>query len=455
MQSPNPDVTDLGKPGSDPRSTKSFYVLTLLKCVAYMIVGPSLLVLNNGIEQQRLDRPNFVYPVTLASLGQIFTAVVTWILVKSGKGSVSEEATDHVNNGGGWKGYVFLFFAAVGSRDYTVKKDSRKQANKTKYKTKHRCLIVGVFNVLPRSLGNTIFLHLPMGYIQMLKAFSPVLVLTLLVIFKVEGLPTCHVATSVVVIALFTAATTSVEESATALGLFYMVCQRPRHTHTHTQAMAQGTEAFSLVVTQKLLKKKKFTIVESQYYLAPPSAFFMLLFAGITGEWSSMYERSAYKSVLTYPLEFGLAASLGLLVNYLTFAVIQATSSTMLKVLGTVRNVLAVVAACFLFNEKISAMQRLCYAGTVCIKIQKENISLKKEEKSNCGVHHSLYLCVCHAANAPHVHPQLSGFASYTYHTLKNAAKDEIKRNTKSDDDTLSTVKVVQRGHNHSFQPRL
>eukprot|EP00754_Rhynchopus_humris_P039244 Rhum_TRINITY_DN2199_c0_g1::Rhum_TRINITY_DN2199_c0_g1_i1::g.5928::m.5928 len=349
MQSPNPDVTDLGKPGSDPRSAKSFYVLTLLKCVAYLIVGPSLIVLNKGI----LDNRNFKYPVTLASLGQIFIAVVTWILVNSGKGSVSDEAADHVNNGGGWKG----------------------------------CLIVGLFKALTLSFGNTVYLHLPMGYIQMLKAFSPVLMLTLLVIFKVEGLPTCHVATSVVVIALFTAATTSVEESATALGLFYM-------------AMAQGTEALSLVVTQKLLKKKKFTIIESQYYLAPPSVFFMLLIAGITGEWSSMYEHSAYKSVLAYPLEFGLAASLGLLVNYLTFAAIQATSSTMLKVLGTVRNVLAVVAACFLFNEKIPAKQWLCYAGT------------------------------------------LSGFASYTYHTLKNAAKDEIKRNTKSDDDTLSTVKV-------------
>ena len=85
------------------------------------------------------------------------------------------------------------------------------------------CVGVGVFKAMTLSFGNTVYLHLPLGYIQMLKAFSPVLMLFLLYITGVEKRPTIQVALSVLSIAAFTAITTTLETSATALGLFYMV----------------------------------------------------------------------------------------------------------------------------------------------------------------------------------------------------------------------------------------
>ena len=135
--------------------------------------------------------------------------------------------------------------------------------------------------------------------------------------------------------------------------------------------MAQATEAGSLVVTQKFLKKKKFTIVESQYFLAPASALGLMCIAAGTGEYKRLYETGEYHVIGKYPMYFFFAASLGLLVNYLTFAVIQATSSTMLKVLGTVRNVVAVVVGGAMFNEHIGSEQWLSYAGTVWFMFKK------------------------------------------------------------------------------------
>eukprot|EP01061_Rhynchopus_euleeides_P021507 TRINITY_DN3508_c0_g5_i1.p1 TRINITY_DN3508_c0_g5~~TRINITY_DN3508_c0_g5_i1.p1 ORF type:complete len:359 (+),score=112.33 TRINITY_DN3508_c0_g5_i1:64-1140(+) len=325
---------------SSTADRRMFYLTAFLKCAAYLSVGPTLIVLNKSIlEAKDIDGKGFRYPVTLSSLGQIFIAITTYLAVRMKKATISDEAQDYVNNGGGWKG----------------------------------CVAVGVFKAMTLSFGNIVYLHLNMGYIQMLKAFSPVLMLFLLFITGVEGLPTCQVASSVLAIAAFTAATTAVESHATTLGLFYM-------------AMAQSTEAGALVVTQKLLKKKKFSIVESQYYLSPPSAAGLLMIAAATGEYSEMYRRGDFIMVTRYPVKFFLAASLGLLVNYLTFAVIQATSSTMLKVLGTVRNVVAVIAGATIFHEHIPMNEWYCYAGTLC------------------------------------------GFSSYTYYSLRAAAQPAAHR---------------------------
>eukprot|EP01059_Diplonema_ambulator_P020920 TRINITY_DN3487_c0_g3_i1.p1 TRINITY_DN3487_c0_g3~~TRINITY_DN3487_c0_g3_i1.p1 ORF type:complete len:223 (+),score=58.27 TRINITY_DN3487_c0_g3_i1:1-669(+) len=176
--------------------------------------------------------------------------------------------------------------------------------------------------------------------------------LFLLVVTRVEGLPKVSVAMSVLAIAVFTAATTAVESHATPYGLFLM-------------AMAQGTEGLALVLTQFLLKKKKMTIIESQCFLAPPSSICLFAIAAFSGEWTTIYVNKDYMIAANNPVLFMLAASLGSVVNYLTFAVIQATSGTMLKVLGTVRNVIVVIVGATVYSEPIPAKEWACYAGTL------------------------------------------------------------------------------------------
>eukprot|EP01063_Lacrimia_lanifica_P001888 TRINITY_DN10987_c0_g1_i1.p1 TRINITY_DN10987_c0_g1~~TRINITY_DN10987_c0_g1_i1.p1 ORF type:complete len:300 (+),score=103.05 TRINITY_DN10987_c0_g1_i1:135-1034(+) len=258
------------------------------------------------------------YPILLSSLGQTAMALAAYTGVSSGYLSVRPEATKFVTEEGGWKG----------------------------------CLAVGFFKAMTLSFGNAVYLHLPLGYIQMLKAFSPVTVLTLLVCTGVEAFPSKEIALSVIAIALCTAATTAVESHANMTGLFYM-------------AMAQSTEGGALVITQLYLKKKKFSVVESQYILAPPSSAVLMLLACATGEVGRLMENGDMGTVFLNPVAFFCAATLGLAVNYLTFAVIQLSSSTMLKVLGTVRNVVAVIGGAVFFHEHIPAKEWMCYGLTL------------------------------------------------------------------------------------------
>eukprot|EP01064_Diplonema_japonicum_P028506 TRINITY_DN4385_c0_g2_i1.p1 TRINITY_DN4385_c0_g2~~TRINITY_DN4385_c0_g2_i1.p1 ORF type:complete len:347 (+),score=33.95 TRINITY_DN4385_c0_g2_i1:49-1089(+) len=290
------------------------WIKALGLCVTYISVGPGLIVVNKHI----LHDLGFSYPVTLSSLGQVFIAAVCWTLVKTEKASISPEAWEQVTSRTGMLG----------------------------------CFLVGLFKALTLSFGNAVYLHLNMGYIQMLKAFSPVLMLFLLVITGVEGRPKFMIMLSVLAIALFTAATTALESHATPMGLMLM-------------ALAQSTECFALVVTQFLLKKKKMSIIESQCFLAPPTCACLFAFAAFGGEWTTIYVQQDYKIVSDNVVLFAAAASLGSVVNYLTFAVIQATSGTMLKVLGTVRNIIVVIVGATMYHESIPMKEWLCYGGTL------------------------------------------------------------------------------------------
>ncbi|KAJ9445754.1 putative sugar phosphate/phosphate translocator [Diplonema papillatum] len=316
-------VEEIRSPNSAPElvpdevtDSRIFIAKALFMCITYLAIGPTLIVLNKYIMQNL----KFPYPVTLSNLGQIFTCLATLTLVHTNAAgaTVSQEAKDAMSE-----------YSGYGS-----------------------CFLIGLFKALTFSFGNAVYLHLNMGYIQMLKAFSPVLMLFLLVVTRVEGLPSIHVAFSVFVIALFTAATTATESSATLIGLLYM-------------AAAQLTDGLAVVLTQFLLKKKKFSIIESQYFMTPPTIVWLCLFAAVSGEWTRMYQHDADVIMAANPISFLLAASLGLGVNFLTYTVIQATSGTMLKVLGTLRNIIIVVIGAMFFHEHVSMKEGLCYAGTL------------------------------------------------------------------------------------------
>ena len=55
-----------------------------------------------------------------------------------------------------------------------------------------------------------------------------------------------------------------------------------------------------------------------------------------------MYEANAFTVIAKNPLTFLAASTMGLGINYLSYLVIQATSSLTMKVLGTVRNIFTI-----------------------------------------------------------------------------------------------------------------
>ena len=156
--------------------------VTTLYCAVYLLIGPTLIVVNRRI----LKELHFNYPMTLSGLGLLFTSVVCVSVV--GLGWVKLEHRERVT----------LPFACS------------------------NLMPVGAAMASTLSFGNAVYLHLPVGYIQMLKAFTPVVTLTLLCLTRIE-VPSRRAALSVAGICVGTAIASLGEGSLTTLGLMIML----------------------------------------------------------------------------------------------------------------------------------------------------------------------------------------------------------------------------------------
>lgn len=209
-----------------------------------------------------------------------------------------------------------------------------------------RVLPVGLAHAGTLAFGNTVYLLLNVGFIQMLKSFTPVIIMITAYIARIEN-PSYPVIYSILVISVGTAATCSFTPQLSLIGLFVMF-------------MAEATEAIRLVLTQFLLQNLKFGVVEGQYVLAPASAFWLFL-ASAFYEFPAMQKANAFAVIVANPLTFMAASSMGLGVNFLSYFVIQATSSLTMKVLGTVRNILTILIGVMLFGEVIQFKEACGY----------------------------------------------------------------------------------------------
>ena len=109
---------------------------TLVICSLYMVVGPSLVVLNRHI----LKEGGFPYPMLLSSLGLCFSALTAHTL------------------------------AAVGA--ITV----GKQGVVTRRFWLNRVVPVGACHAATLAFGNAQYLHMGVALVQFLKAFTPIVV---------------------------------------------------------------------------------------------------------------------------------------------------------------------------------------------------------------------------------------------------------------------------------------
>ena len=91
-------------------------------------------------------------------------------------------------------------------------------------------------------------------------------------------------------------------------------------------------EAVRLVLTQFLLKDMKLGVIEGQYVLSPASAACLFLMSAFV-EVPVMLQTGDYRALLRHPWEFAAVSLCGLVINFLSYFVIQLTSSLTLKVL--------------------------------------------------------------------------------------------------------------------------
>ncbi|ETO21914.1 hypothetical protein RFI_15291 [Reticulomyxa filosa] len=312
----------------------------VLAVALYLILGPTLIMLNKYI----LGSLKFKYPILLAALGMLFSGIIVHGLVFFNRITIRKNVQQVMT----WK----FFVVRIG--------------------------ILALFQALTLNFGNRVYVHLSVSLIQMLKSFTPVMVMTMLFLFRLD-IPTCQLVISIVLLSLGTAITSTGVSGAdsSSIGFVYMF-------------LAEFCEAMKLVLTQKLLQgvnapaatqshsaekgastnskmDVKFTEFEGLYYYAPTATFWMCVLA-LPLEIPSLLEEWTTKNaaiVSQYWHLFILAGFLGFGVNISGWMVTGVISSLYLKALAVFRNSCLVLFNVVFLGEIVTAQQFAGYVITL------------------------------------------------------------------------------------------
>eukprot|EP00884_Botryococcus_braunii_P023437 jgi/Botrbrau1/9778/Bobra.85_1s0022.2 len=281
-------------------------IVTVMACLSWMAVSSALIILNKHL----MSTDGFHFPMALSGLGMAFSAVASFIVCRVLK-LVEAKRT-----------ITWRFYGT-------------------------RILPVGLFMALTLHFGNVVYLYLTVAFIQMLKAFTPIVTMVALFIAQLES-PTARLISSVSLIALGTAMASYGELNFSVIGVVFMF-------------LSETFEAIRLVMTQILLVGLKFHPIEGLMYLAPACTAWLVLGVALL-EWPRMAAENALDLMAAKPLLYLTAAAMGFGVNSLAYIVIQLASSLTLKVLGTVKNAMVVWIGIIFLHELVTPLQGFGYA---------------------------------------------------------------------------------------------
>eukprot|EP00240_Pyramimonas_obovata_P015480 CAMPEP_0118950234 /NCGR_PEP_ID=MMETSP1169-20130426/51007_1 /TAXON_ID=36882 /ORGANISM="Pyramimonas obovata, Strain CCMP722" /LENGTH=303 /DNA_ID=CAMNT_0006897023 /DNA_START=346 /DNA_END=1254 /DNA_ORIENTATION=- len=275
-----------------------FFIASLF-CLSWMCVSSALIMLNKWI----LSEEGFDYPILLASLGMLFSSIVSAVLIHG-------------------------FHAEKPREDIDIEFWTTK------------ILPIGLFSALCMATGNIPYMYLSVSYIQILKALSPVFTLIVLSLFGLEK-PTLRLVFAVLIIAVGTGVAAVGEIQFSWFGTILMI-------------VSEILEAMKLALMQQLLGSKQLSSLHGTYYLCP--ATFLWLTVGVCFmEMHRFIGNDGISLMVLKPHMYLLAASLGVGVNYLSVGVIKNASSLWLKVLGQVKNAALVYGSTIIFGNIVTA----------------------------------------------------------------------------------------------------
>jgi len=232
-------------------------------------------------------------------------------------------------------------------------------------------LPIALAKAITLATGNAVYLHLGIGFIQMLKAVTPALVVALMFIFRLP-LPTKLAWWGVCLIVSGTLLEVKGETHATMIGLVLMFT-------------SELCEATNLVLTQKLLHQCKLTVVEGLYMIAPPSGIFLLCGAAVA-EGPKLWNGGKYRAMIDFPWYFLGNCVLGFGVNFTGMAVVRMTSSLTCKILNTIRCIAIVLFGVLFYGEHCSTLELCGYGialfGFCLYNFAQYNVDQKKSADS-------------------------------------------------------------------------
>mmetsp|Transcript_23943 Transcript_23943/g.44447 ORF Transcript_23943/g.44447 Transcript_23943/m.44447 type:complete len:374 (+) Transcript_23943:46-1167(+) len=291
-------------PSAKPQRKYSFPVMFLLFTV-FMTSGPFLIMSNKYV----LKDLGFAFPLTLTLITLIFCSFVCWVFV--------------------WTTGYELKHTESMTRSFYLKK----------------ICPIGALSAGTIVLGMASYLFLTVAFVQMLKAFTPVMTLGGLVLFRLEK-PSQKVVLCVLLICLGTAIAGFGELNFSLVGISCM-------------CLAQMFEALKLIFTQQVLQNLKFGVVESLYYITPSSAGFVFLAAALL-EFPRMTHANV-QEIYDNLHVFSLSCTFAVLTNVINTFVIQFSNALVLKLLATARNALLVIFNAVVMAEHVTPLQFFGY----------------------------------------------------------------------------------------------
>ena len=363
----------IAKDGREPAAGRTWQqrVQIIAACSTYAVVGPTLIVVNNHI----LKHLSFHYPMLVATAGLLTTSAVcaTCVQLVPRLTRAAVKASPPPTNSSSAAAALpplpppspLLEFdeeepdTPVGG----VHDAPRSAAQVTFRFWLHNMVPIGAAQGLTFACSNAAYMYLTITFNQMLAALTPSVTLLLLYLLGVET-PTRRTSAAVVLISAGCFISSYGEGHFDLVGVGFRsmgivseaVCRRQLAAaacHSHRPPRAPQVR---LALTQKLLKSFHLSVLESQYYLAPVGAFFLLL-AALPSELPHALRTGALEIVADHPLEFLASASLGVVASMMTFVVIKLTNSVTLKVLNTARNAAFVLFSVTFLQEPTTALQ--------------------------------------------------------------------------------------------------
>ncbi|KAF8491015.1 triose-phosphate transporter family-domain-containing protein [Gautieria morchelliformis] len=254
-------------------------------------------------------------------------------------------------NTAGFKYPVFLvtwhlLFASVGTRVLqrtTPLLNGLQDVNVTKDLFFKSILPIGVFFSGSLVLSNTAYLYLTVSFIQMLKAFTPVAILLISFVFRIQE-PSKRLALIVLMISGGVCLASYGELSFDTFGFV-------------VQALAVAFEASRLVMIQLLLHGLKMDPLVSLHYYAPVCAAINLLLLPATEGFAPFYELASVG-----PLILISNAAVAFLLNVAAVFLVGVGSGLVLTLAGVFKDILLITGSVLLFGSTVTPIQVFGYS---------------------------------------------------------------------------------------------
>lgn len=287
-------------------SPRSLYLLQLaLVCSCWLAASSGIIILNRYIMKELA----FSFPMALSAMGQAVSFSFSWFLCDVLKAVPAADID-------------MRFFLT-------------------------RIAPVGAAQGVAMWLSNNLYLLLTVAFIEMARSSLPLVTLLGLWAVRVE-IPTWEHIQAVSLTGLGCAISAFGEVALTALGLLCL-------------ASNFALEVTRMVMLQFLMQGQNLNPWQGLKLMTLPATCMLVLMALIM-ELKAMREADALGIVLSHPLEFIAATTLGLCVNFLSNLIIKMSSATTAKLLAAVRGPVVVLCGMLLFSETVTPGQFFGYS---------------------------------------------------------------------------------------------